>query len=290
MFTSLSLFALLQEPLASFVTALSSFMGSVGSFVRIQTFLNTDARTDDRIIQDDGKTEISLVSKSSSSEQEKRSVTPIQEPKMTGNSPLKSSPDDKAFVISNASFGYDKNEKPNLSNIDAVIPSGRLTLVVGPVGSGKSTLLKALLGEVGIMEGSVHAPNSNIAYCDQTPWHMNGTIRDSIIAFSHPDERWYQRVLEACALKQDLAQLPRGDLSTIGSKGIVLSGGQSQRVSLARALYSQKAIVILDDVFSGLDAHTESAIFHNLLGSHGILRDLKTTVIVASSRGTYNTL
>ncbi|RGP66062.1 hypothetical protein FSPOR_6888 [Fusarium sporotrichioides] len=283
MFTSLSLFALLQEPLTSFVTALSSFMGSVGSFVRIQAFLNSDARADSRILQgngDGGNTSVSEVS----SNEEKRSVTPIQESRRMDTDALKKSPDGDVFIIRNASFGYDKNENPTLSNIDAVVPSGKLTLIVGPVGSGKSTLLKALLGEVGIMQGSIHVSNSKIAYCDQTPWHMNGTVRDSIIAFSRPDERWYQKVLEACALKQDLSQLPRGDLSTIGSKGIVLSGGQSQRVSLARAVYAQMSTIILDDVFSGLDAHTENAIFNNLLGDHGLLRDLNTTVIITSSR------
>jgi ABC-type multidrug transport system fused ATPase/permease subunit len=288
MFTSLSLFALLQDPLASFVTALSSFMGSVGSFVRIQAFLNSEPRADDRMIQDQGTISSSLASKSSTSEQEKGCVSPSIEPKMLVNDPLKGTLDGNSFVIKDASFGYDKNEKPVLSNIDAVVPSGKLTLVVGPVGSGKSTFLKAILGEVGIMEGSVHVSNPDIAFCDQTPWHMNGTVRDSIIAFSHPDERWYQKVLEVCALKQDLAQLPKGDLSTIGSKGIVLSGGQSQRVSLARAVYAQRPTIILDDVFSGLDAHTENAVFHNLVGTHGILRDLNTTVIITSSRCTYN--
>ncbi|GKU22899.1 unnamed protein product, partial [Fusarium langsethiae] len=283
MFTSLSLFALLQEPLTSFVTALSSFMGSVGSFVRIQAFLNSDARADSRILQDNGDGGNTSVSEVASNE-EKRSVTPIQESRRMETDALKKSPDGDAFIIRNASFGYDKNENPTLSNIDAVVPSGKLTLIVGPVGSGKSTLLKALLGEVGILQGSIHVSNSKIAYCDQTPWHMNGTVRDSIIAFSRPDERWYQKVLEACALKQDLAQLPRGDLSTIGSKGIVLSGGQSQRVSLARAVYAQMSTIILDDVFSGLDAHTENAIFNNLLGDHGLLRDLNTTVIIVSSR------
>ncbi|KIL86238.1 multidrug resistance protein [Fusarium avenaceum] len=284
MFTSLSLFALLQDPLTSFVTALSSFMGSVGSFVRIQAFLNSEPRADDRMIQDSAKISGSLVSKSSTSEQEKGNVSPSTELKTLVNEPLKGSLDGNSFLVKDASFGYDKNEKPVLSNIDAVVPSGKLTLVVGPVGSGKSTFLKALLGEVGIMEGSVSVSNPDIAFCDQTPWHMNGTVRDSIIAFSHPDERWYQKVLEVCALKQDLAQLPKGDLSTIGSKGIVLSGGQSQRVSLARAVYAQRPTIILDDVFSGLDAHTENAVFHNLAGTNGILRDLNTTIIVASSR------
>lgn len=138
------------------------------------------------------------------------------------------------------------------------------------------------------MAGSIQMINSEIAYCDQTPWHMNGTVRDSIIAFSHVDERWYQKVLQACSLTEDLAQLPKGDLSKIGSKGIVLSGGQSQRVSLARAVYAQKRIIILDDVFSGLDMHTENAVFHNLLGIQGLLRQLNTTVVMATSRGTFS--
>ncbi|KAH7174084.1 P-loop containing nucleoside triphosphate hydrolase protein [Fusarium flagelliforme] len=284
MFTSLSLFALLQDPLTSFVTALSSFMGSVGSFVRIQAFLNSESRADDRIIRDHGKISGSLVSNPSASEEEKGNVSPSTEPKPLVDEPLESLLDDKSVVVKDASFGYDKNEKPVLSNIDVVVPKGKLTLVVGPVGSGKSTLLKAILGEVSIMEGSVHVSNTDVAFCDQTPWHMNGTVRDSIIAFSHPDERWYQKVLEVCALKQDLTQLPKGDLSIIGSKGIVLSGGQSQRVSLARAVYAQRPTIILDDVFSGLDAHTESTIFDNLLGTHGIFRDLNTTVVIASSR------
>ncbi|KAJ4116110.1 hypothetical protein NW768_011082 [Fusarium equiseti] len=284
MFTSLSLFALLQDPLASFVTALSSFMGSVGSFVRIQAFLNSDPRAEDRIIPEDGKTSGSSVSKAATSEQEKGHVSPFSKPKMLVDEPLQGLLDGSSVVMKDASFGYDNNEKPVLSNIDVIVPKSKLTLVVGPVGSGKSTLLKAILGEVSIVAGSVHVSNTDVAFCDQTPWHMNGTVRDSIIAFSHLDERWYQKVLEVCALKQDLIQLPKGDLSIIGSKGIVLSGGQSQRVSLARAVYARRPTIILDDVFSGLDAHTENIVFDNLLGASGILRHLNTTVIIASSR------
>ncbi|KAF4440788.1 hypothetical protein F53441_12196 [Fusarium austroafricanum] len=284
MFTSLSLFALLQDPLTSFVTSLSSLMGSIGSFARIQSFLTTEGRVDDRIIQCSRRTDGSLSSNSSSIEQGQDSPTIEKEPKPMEHELVTGSLEGNSIVVKSAAFGYDKAEKPILSNITANIPTGKLTLVAGPVGSGKSTLLKALLGEVAVMAGSVRTANSQVAYCDQTPWHMNGTVRDSIIAFSHVDERWYQQVLEACALKQDFAQLPQGDLSVIGSKGIVLSGGQSQRVSLARAVYAQRPTVILDDVFSGLDSHTEDAVFHNLLGSNGILRRFSSTVIVASSR------
>ncbi|KAH6876442.1 P-loop containing nucleoside triphosphate hydrolase protein [Thelonectria olida] len=283
MFTSLSLFALLQEPLTSFVTSLSSLMGSIGCFVRIQSFLNSDVRVDDRVTEDGNKCDGSWTSRSSDSAPEKDS-SPEEKPKLLKDPVPARSLNGNAVVVKAGAFGYDTTKKPTLSDISAEVPLGKFTMLVGPVGSGKSTLLKAFLGEVGIMAGSVQISSSEIAYCDQTPWHMNGTVRDSIIAFSPVDERWYQQVLEACALKQDLAQLPRGDLTTIGSKGIVLSGGQSQRVSLARAVYAQKDTIILDDVFSGLDAHTDNAVFHNLLGTHGILRQFKATVIIASSR------
>ncbi|KAL9565119.1 hypothetical protein ACKAV7_010764 [Fusarium commune] len=284
MFTSLSLFALLNEPISSFVTSLSSLMGSVGSFARIQTFLNTDIRVDGRIISHDNKSEGSSTPASLRSKQEQDSVSSEKEPNPLKDSLPMDPLDGNCVVVKTGAFAYDTTKRPILSDITAQVPVGKLTLVVGPVGCGKSTLLRAFLGEVTVMAGSIQMLNSEIAYCDQTPWHMNGTVRDSIIAFSHVDERWYQKVIQACSLTEDLAQLPKGDLSMIGSKGIVLSGGQSQRVSLARAVYAQKRIIILDDVFSGLDMHTENAVFHNLLGTHGLLRQLNTTVVMATSR------
>lgn len=287
-FTSLSLFALLQEPLTSFVTSLSSLMGSIGSFVRIQSFLSTDARVDGRVLQFDTNKSVSPLDSESSSSGHEKSSPSKEDPKLLQDLLPNGLISDNLVVVEAGSFGYDTTKKPTLSEINVQVPLSKLTLVVGPVGSGKSTLLRAFLGEVAIVAGSVKISSSEIAYCDQTPWLMNGTVRDSIIAFSPVDERWYQQVLDACALREDLVQLPGGDLTTIGSKGIVLSGGQSQRISLARAVYAQKDVIILDDVFSGLDAHTENAVFHNLLGTHGILRQFKATVIIASSRGRYN--
>jgi ATP-binding cassette subfamily C (CFTR/MRP) protein 1 len=263
-FTSLSLFVLLQEPITSFVMSLSTFVGSVGCFARIQAFLEADARVDARTKMVEGGDSSS--SSSSSHDDSGSEKTPL------------------AIAVRDGAFGYDRTKEPILSGINAEVPAGKFTMIVGPVGCGKSTLLKAVLGEVAVLQGSVQVVSREIAYCDQTPWHMNGTVRDSIIAFSGVDEPWYREVLRACALEQDLGQLPRGDQTTIGSKGIVLSGGQSQRIALARAVYARKDTLIMDDVFSGLDAHTEDAIFHNLLGEQGILRRFKTTVIVVSSR------
>lgn len=107
-------------------------------------------------------------------------------------------------------------------------------MLVGPVGCGKSTLLKGLLGEVPCFGGTVQIASVSVAYCDQSPWHMNETIQQSIIAISKFDAKWYKTVLRACALEIDLKQLPRGDQTVIGSKGIALSGGQGQRIVRSR--------------------------------------------------------
>lgn len=87
-----------------------------------------------------------------------------------------------------------------------------------------------MLGEVPCLGGRVELSSESVAYCDQTPWHMNGTIRESITALSPFDSNWYASVINACALEEDLAQFPKRDQAVIGSKGVALSGGQSQRI------------------------------------------------------------
>jgi len=177
-------------------------------------------------------------------------------------------------------------------------------MVLGPVGCGKSTLLKAVLGELPVMGGTLQLSSLRIALCDQTAWHVNGTVQQSICGSSAYDLRWYSSVVRSCALDEDLRQLPQGDQTQIGSKGIALSGGQSQRIvrhpalhpaisplsltycffkALARAIYAQKDIVILDDCLSGLDGQTENKIWHGLFGRDGLLTRCRTTVLIASS-------
>jgi len=208
-----------------------------------------------------------------------------------------------AIVVTDGAFGWDKMDLPLLQEINMTVPREKFTIVVGPVGCGKSTLLKAILGEVPTLQGSIQISFSDIAFCDQTPWHMNGTVQESIIGVSPFEEAWYSTVVYACALNEDFLQLSKGDQTPIGSKGISLSGGQSQRIvrliilvssptfrltcfqALARALYARKDIVVLDDALSGLDADTENRVFHNLLGRQGLLRKYNITVLMASSSG-----
>lgn len=229
MYTSLSLFSLLADPLLTLVMALMAFMGAVGSFARIQEFLQKEAHVDSRhkaapISYNDttwepkppsGFHDSGFVSSSSSSSKSLKNAHSI---------PL------DAIAIRNGTFGWDAREDPVLTNITLTIPRGSFIMLIGPSGCGKSTLLKALLGEIPCQAGCVELLSESVAYCDQTPWHMNGTIQESIIAMSELDEMWYSSVIRACALNADLEQLPRGDKTVIGSKGIALSGGQSQRI------------------------------------------------------------
>ena len=104
-------------------------------------------------------------------------------------------------------------------------------MVVGPVGSGKSTLLKALIGETYSLSGDLRLSVSRVAFCDQTPWLTNGTIRSNIVGESGVyDEAWYDTVIHACDLVTDFAQHSRGDQTMVGSRGVKLSGGQKQRI------------------------------------------------------------
>ncbi|KAI9691603.1 MAG: hypothetical protein M1822_007674 [Bathelium mastoideum] len=284
-FTSLSLFALLTDPLSTLIMSISTFAGSVGCFERIQKFLQAEVRDDRRErpleLQSDSdyqNPDIGDTSGKSDTTSEKA------KPKaLILDGQYDTLPNNMAIAIHDGSFGWEKEKDALLRSINIGVPKEKLTIVVGPVGCGKSTLLKAILGEVPSVQGIVQISSSSVAFCDQTPWHTSTTIRQSITAFSDFHEQWYETVVRACALEDDLRQLPRGDQTIVGSKGIALSGGQSQRLSLARAVYARKEITILDDILSGLDAGTEKQVFQNLLGLHGLLRHLRSTVVMVSS-------
>lgn len=99
------------------------------------------------------------------------------------------------------------------------------------------------------------------AYVPQTAWIQSGTIEDNILFGQPMDHERYAETIRACALERDIELMEHGDQTEIGERGINLSGGQKQRIQLARAVYQDSDIYLLDDVFSAVDAHTGSAIF-----------------------------
>ena len=111
----------------------------------------------------------------------------------------------------------------------------------------------------------------SIAYVSQTAWIQTGTIRENILFGSGMDDLRYQDTLQRCALFKDIELLPHGDMTEIGERGVNLSGGQKQRIQLARALYQDADIYLLDDPFSAVDAHTATSLFNVTFPNHAIL-------------------
>ncbi|RLN11359.1 ABC transporter C family member 10-like [Panicum miliaceum] len=181
------------------------------------------------------------------------------------------------IVMNSCSFSWDENpSKPTLKNINLVVKAGEKVAICGEVGSGKSTLLAAVLGEVPKTEGTIQVCGK-VAYVSQNAWIQTGTVQDNILFGSSMDKQRYQETLERCSLVKDLEMLPYGDLTQIGERGVNLSGGQKQRVQLARALYQNADIYLLDDPFSAVDAHTATSLFNEYV--MGALSD-KTVLLV----------
>ncbi|ELT99037.1 hypothetical protein CAPTEDRAFT_212470 [Capitella teleta] len=144
------------------------------------------------------------------------------------------------------------NSLPTLNNLSFDVSAGELMVVVGPVAAGKSSLLMALLGELPLTEGKVKV-NGKVAYASQQPWIFSASIRQNIVFGAEFDAKRYEMALQASALKRDLEILEHGDRTLVGDRGVSLSGGQKARVALARAIYFDADIYLLDDPLSAVD-------------------------------------
>lgn len=152
-----------------------------------------------------------------------------------------------------------------------------LIAITGEVGSGKSTLLAAIAGEVTKTSGDVSC-SGTVAYVPQTAWVFPGSFRENVLFGEPYDEKRYTEVIEACALKEDIGRLPNGDLSFVGEHGVALSGGQRARISLARAVYVDADVYLLDDPLSAVDAKVSEHIFNEC-----VCRLLKEKITILST-------
>jgi ABC-type multidrug transport system fused ATPase/permease subunit len=175
-----------------------------------------------------------------------------------------------SILISNASFSWDRQSglPPDLKFINLKCMPGTLTCVIGPVGSGKSSLLNVLLGEIESLPnggGSSCRLNGSISYAPQVPFLLHATVRENI-TFGKPFvEEKYLQAIKVCSLQSDFDMLIAGDQTTIGERGINLSGGQKARISMARAVYSDSDIYLLDDPLSAVDAHVGHHLFNSCI-------------------------
>ncbi|XP_055853767.1 ATP-binding cassette sub-family C member 10 [Episyrphus balteatus] len=211
------------------------------------------------------------------------------QPVIKGSAPQKVDEKPTVLQLKDASFEHDQGRNAHedsytfrLKKINLDVKRGDLICIEGPLGGGKSTFVSALVAAIDCVEGyvCVHDLTAGFGYVPQTPWLQRGTIRDNILWGAVFDEQLYKNVLFACGLSEDLEALG-GDLIGVGENGRTLSGGQRARVSLARAVYQDKKIYLLDDVLSSLDAHVANHVVKYCL--LGLLKD-KTRIIVTSNK------
>jgi ABC-type multidrug transport system fused ATPase/permease subunit len=155
-----------------------------------------------------------------------------------------------------------------------------LTVVIGPVGSGKSTLLRALAGDADVLSGTLQVRGCRVAFVGQDPFLQRATVRDNITFESLFRAGWYEEVVAACALADDFARLPDGDSTVLADEGGNVSGGQRARIALARALYMDADVYLLDDVFSALDPGVGDHVWDAAVG--GLLLRRRKTVLLAT--------
>ncbi|KJZ73968.1 hypothetical protein HIM_06636 [Hirsutella minnesotensis 3608] len=284
-FTTLSIVALASRPLATLLRAYPQIASALGCFRRIQEFLLLGEVTDQRTIGHAFWSK-SAMTEASSDKQSTRTRSGGEDTRIKRTrgtrSMLTLKPDRSVAELKNATIALRTGSEAVLKSVNVKLMPCNLIMVVGPIASGKTTLLKALLGEAHVMSGSVFVEYRAIAFCDQVPWLRNASIRDNILCLSPYDHDWYQSVIYACCLEEDLQALDQGDESMAGSDGMNISGGQKQRIALARAVYSRRPIMILDDVLSSLDATTSKIILSRLFAKNGLLKRTGTTVVMAT--------
>ncbi|KAH8900775.1 P-loop containing nucleoside triphosphate hydrolase protein [Thozetella sp. PMI_491] len=264
-FTSLTLVNLLTHPLLNFCATLPTFFQAVSCFGRVEEYLITSPPSEPLY-------EIPSVRESS-----QESGTELR------GHPSSSHSNEPLISFDHADIAWSRDAiDPTLRDLSLTIGRG-ITAITGPVACGKSTLLASIIGDTTLKSGSVTPPAlSGVAFCSQTPWLTNDTIRENITGGLTFDQKWYNHSLACSCLEDDLARMPQGDQSMAGSNGSSLSGGQRQRVALARAVYSRLPIVIFDDVVSGLDSKTLGVVITRLFGNDGHFRKAGVSVIIAT--------
>lgn len=279
-FSSLALFNALRLPLNLLPLVISQVVDALSSVRRIQDFLLTEDIREDIVF--DPKLNDAVVVKDASftwertpSRDAEADGNASKEPKVTsdkngaGNGLAENAAQNSKNISETSSTTTDKVPF-SIQNINITIGRRELIAIIGTVGSGKSSLLAALAGDMRKTSGEITIGASR-AFCPQYAWIQNATVRENIVFGKPYDKTRYDRVVDACALRQDFDMLPDGDRTEIGERGITLSGGQKQRLNIARAVYFESDIILLDDPLSAVDAHVGRHIMDNAI--LGLLKD-----------------
>ncbi|KAG0023268.1 hypothetical protein BGZ80_009922, partial [Entomortierella chlamydospora] len=241
-FPALAFYSLMRVPLLILPNCYTASVDAYVAMIRIQEFLLSEDYVNETNLDENAEEAISIHGGNFIWETlPTASLSSSAESSSTSNSKARTT-DSKASI---RALEQGQQTLPYLKDINVKITRGSLVAVVGPVGSGKSSLLQAMVGNMTKSSGTV-IRGTSISYASQTPWIQNATIRDNILFDTEFEGERYWR---------DLALFPGGDMTEIGERGINLSGGQKARLSLARSVYFNAGMVVMDDPLSAVDAH-----------------------------------
>jgi ABC-type multidrug transport system fused ATPase/permease subunit len=259
-FSSLALFNSLRMPLNMLPLVIGQVTDASTALQRIQEFLFAEEQKED--IEHDDEMENAI-------EMEHASFTWERLP--TDKDADKPGKKEAAALKEKGEADEDVPTEPfKLNNLTLEVGRNELLAVIGTVGCGKSSLLSALAGDMRVTEGKVRMGTSR-SFCPQYAWIQNASVRDNVLFGKKYDEAWYNQVIDACALAPDFEILPNGDQTEIGERGITVSGGQKQRLNIARAIYFNAELVLMDDPLSAVDAHVGRHIMDKAIC--GLLKD-----------------
>ncbi|XP_065723649.2 probable multidrug resistance-associated protein lethal(2)03659 isoform X2 [Drosophila suzukii] len=233
---------------------------TIVSIKRVQQFLQSEEAEDS-----DNKADFTEAGKDLP---EKETLLPTTHHVTTTEDTLRSK---SCLTISGLKARWDSSAPDyTLSGVNLQVHPGTLVAIVGHTGSGKSSLLQAILGELRAESGEIKICGT-MSYASQEPWLFSGTVRQNILFGQPMDRRRYDAVVKECALERDFDLLPLKDKTIVGDRGASLSGGQKARISLARAVYRQASIYLLDDPLSAVDSNVARHLLEHCM--RGYLRD-----------------
>lgn len=173
---------------------------------------------------------------------------------------------DKAIEVRNVNASWFETT-PTLKDFTLKIEPGKLCAIVGPVGAGKSSALQLVLGELLKQSGTIKI-GGDVSYSAQEPWLFVATVRNNILFGLEYDRQKYKKTVKVCALEPDFDKFPQRDQTIVGERGVSLSGGQRARINLARAVYKEADIYLLDDPLSAVDTHVGKHLFEECILKH----------------------
>ncbi|WEW59727.1 ATP-binding cassette transporter yor1 [Emydomyces testavorans] len=266
-FSSLALFNTLRLPLNILPLVIGQVTDAWTAICRIQEFLLAEEQKED--IKWDKTMENALEVKDASFTWERLPTDPDEEDKTSKmdkkrRKQRKEQSAGKENGRGTGSGTQSPAEPFRLTDLTFSVERNELLAVIGTVGSGKTSLLAALAGDMRMTGGEVTMGASR-AFCPQYAWIQNATLKENILFGKQYDEVWYDEVIDACALRADLEMLPAGDETEIGERGITISGGQKQRLNIARAIYFDAGLILMDDPLSAVDAHVGRHIMDNAI-------------------------